>query len=139
MLRYLSKEGEKLRGAPQPDVCFNYLGQFDHVLSGSSLFRPARESVGPLYNPQASRPYPLYISGDILRERLRIRFHYSQNRHRRSTIVGLAQGFLEELRTILRSVISLNPTSDLPTHFMLAQLNRNEIEKALAQVEFEGV
>ncbi|MGH7999038.1 MAG: amino acid adenylation domain-containing protein, partial [Brasilonema sp.] len=47
LLRYLNgnKEiTEQLQALPQAEVKFNYLGQFDQVLSSSSLFEPAQES-----------------------------------------------------------------------------------------------
>jgi len=49
LLRYLAEDAEtekSLRELPQAEVCFNYLGQWDQVLSESSSLVPAQESTG---------------------------------------------------------------------------------------------
>ena len=63
LLRYLgSKEPRTLLDAhAQPDLVFNYLGQFDHVVAGSSLFRFAPESPGPWHSPRARRRHALEV------------------------------------------------------------------------------
>ncbi|HEX2094108.1 MAG TPA: condensation domain-containing protein, partial [Longimicrobiaceae bacterium] len=49
-LRYLSADPEvraRLAALPEPEVHFEYLGQFDGVLAGDSLLRVAPEPAGP--------------------------------------------------------------------------------------------
>jgi len=50
-LLYLG-EDRRLGDAAPPELSFNYLGQFDQVLSGQGLFRPARESAGATVSPR---------------------------------------------------------------------------------------
>ena len=55
-LRYLDPEaGPPLASLPPADLLFNYLGQFDQVVAGSSLFRFAPESSGPWHAPRGQR------------------------------------------------------------------------------------
>jgi len=55
-LRYLCDDAD-LSNQPEPQVLFNYLGQFDQVLTGLRLFRFARESTGSWHSPK-QRPAP---------------------------------------------------------------------------------
>jgi amino acid adenylation domain-containing protein/non-ribosomal peptide synthase protein (TIGR01720 family) len=135
MLRYLSKEGEKLRGAPQPDVCFNYLGQFDHVLNGSHLFRFARESAGRSRSPEAGRAYLLQINGIINEGRLRLDWLFSENIHRRATIESLVQDATEILQTLIAGCRSSNSQEFLPSDFPLLNLNQQQLDKIVSKID----
>ena len=55
ILRYLCPDLD-LAAQPEPSIVFNYLGQYDHVLAGSKLFRFASESTGPWHSPQTASP-----------------------------------------------------------------------------------
>ena len=49
---------EALRSA---DLIFNYLGQFDHVVAGSRLFKFAAESAGAWHHPRARRTHAIEV------------------------------------------------------------------------------
>ncbi|MGH2709543.1 MAG: condensation domain-containing protein, partial [Actinomycetota bacterium] len=48
-----------LHAQPPAEVCFNYLGQLDAMLSEGSLLGPAREGSGPPHSPLGLRPHLL--------------------------------------------------------------------------------
>jgi len=77
---------------------FNYLGQLDQVLSESALFEvdrtPARAAA------HERRRYLLDISGFVL-EVSSNWWMYSEQMHRRTSIEGLAQGFIKALRSLI--------------------------------------
>ncbi|HCF30473.1 MAG TPA: non-ribosomal peptide synthetase, partial [Cyanobacteria bacterium UBA11049] len=75
ILRYLSND-ERLESLPQAEVKFNYLGQFDLVLSESSIFRPAQESTGPMHSQQGNRNCLLEVNGLIVGGQLRLDWTY---------------------------------------------------------------
>ena len=55
LLRYLRGDenlAAQLRSAPQPEIAFNYLGQFDHT-GAASAFVTVEGSTGPLHSPRA--------------------------------------------------------------------------------------
>ena len=57
LLRYCSDDSETraaLSQTPRSDLLFNYLGQFDQVVSDSKLFSFAAESTGPWHGPAVS-------------------------------------------------------------------------------------
>ena len=58
LLRYLGPGRQLAPALLMPEVCFNYLGQFDDVLSADSPFRLARESAGAVREPAPAAEPP---------------------------------------------------------------------------------
>ncbi|MCC6858504.1 MAG: amino acid adenylation domain-containing protein [Bryobacterales bacterium] len=88
---------------PEPQVNFNYLGQFDQVGRGEALpIRLARESPGPEQDPGARRKALLYVVAVVSGGRLGVRWLYSGGLHRRSTVETLARDFTAESRGLIR-------------------------------------
>lgn len=109
LLRHLSPDpagGESLARLPRPEVAFNYMGQFDQVLSGGALFRLARESCGPSLAPEGRRPFPLEIYGMVAEGRLTLDWDYSASVYERRTVEALAESFLEALRSLIEHCLS---------------------------------
>jgi len=74
-------------------VSFNYLGQFDRIVSDSSVFGSAPESAGPSGSLRGRRCRLIEISGGVAEGQLRMNWTFSRNAHRRSTIQALADDF----------------------------------------------
>ena len=105
LLRYLCSDptiGEQLAALPEPQVSFNYLGQFDQMLAESNVLRPARESTGPERHSLNARRHVLDINGGIAGGRLQVEWAYSRNLHRRQTIEGVAHDFISALQTLIK-------------------------------------
>ena len=86
-----SEQSQRALGAdPQPDLIFNYLGQFDQVVAGSSLFRFAPESPGPWHSPRARRRHAIEALTVVRDGRLEARFIFSDALHGRDTIERVA-------------------------------------------------
>ena len=76
VLRYLSQDTEVtegLRALPQAEVCFNYLGQGDQVVSGPVFFGPVRETSGPHRSTRGRRRYLLEVNSRLAGGQLRMR------------------------------------------------------------------
>ena len=137
LLRYLSGDAaiaERLRALPQPEVSFNYLGQFDQVLPVSSPFAWARESSGPARSVQGSRHYPLAVNGCIIEGRLQLDWTSSENLHRRATIERVAQGFMEALRALIADSRSPEAGGYTPSDFPEADLSQKELDEVIAEL-----
>jgi non-ribosomal peptide synthase protein (TIGR01720 family) len=132
VLRYLSREEEiveRLRAAPQPEVSFNYLGQFDQALPETSPFRPAGESIGPLQSPRGERSHSLYFSGNVAGGQLRLTCVYSRNLYRRATIEVLTGNIAEALRSIISHCNSAEAGGFTPSDFTLARLDERKLDR----------
>ncbi len=104
LLRYLCDDAEiaaKFRSLPRAQVLFNYRSQYSKNPAKSSTFRPAQESRGVGESPRGIRYYPLAINGDVSKERLKLRFVYSKNLHRKTTIENLAHDFMTTLEKLI--------------------------------------
>lgn len=136
ILAYLSGEiGQRLRGMPQPQIRFNYLGQTDHSLRNSSLFGIARESAGPTQSPLARRPSLLEINCSVTEGRLCVHSTYYENVHHRATIERLAGAFVEELRAIINHGLSVDEVSYSPSDFPLAGISRQQLDKVITKLK----
>jgi len=117
VLRYLSSGAEvitELQALPGAEVSFNYLGQFDQVLSGASRFRPAREYSGPSRSSTGARPHLIDITARVVEGQFRATWIYSENIHERETIDHLARSFLTELKSLISAAMSSQGAQAFP-------------------------
>ncbi len=137
MLRYLSGDAEiveQLRGLPQAEVNFNYLGQFDQIVSGASLFGRTRESSGPLCSPRGNRSYLLGINEFVAEGQLHMEWTYSENLHHHSIIEGLAKRYVEALRSLIAHCLSPEAGGYTPSDFPEAGLSQGELDDLMAKL-----
>ena len=137
VLRYLQPDTsvkERSRQLPQPEVCFNYLGQFDPALQQSSLFSLAPESSGAARSPQGNRPHLLDITGFVVNGKLQLDWTYSAAIHKDSTVSSLAQKFLTACASLIAHCQSAEAGGYTPTDFPKAQLNQKDLDKLLAKI-----
>jgi amino acid adenylation domain-containing protein/non-ribosomal peptide synthase protein (TIGR01720 family) len=137
LLRYLrSKDeiGSGLCNAPQAEIVFNYLGQFDQTLSAVAPFRLSSEPVASQRSPRAPRPYLLEVIGHISGERLHVDWHYSRSLHRRETIERLADAFKETLHAIITHCPSPTAVAYTPSDFPGAKLSQTELDQFIARI-----
>jgi non-ribosomal peptide synthase protein (TIGR01720 family) len=140
VLRYGGAEGvrEQLKTLPQPQISFNYLGQFDQVLGQDSWFGPAGEDSGASLTAGYHRPHMLDVTGSITGGQLRTVFTYSENLHRRSTIEALASSYIHQLRVLSEHCRTAGVGELTPSDFALAGLDDNELSKVMRQVGRES-
>ncbi|MBD6618563.1 amino acid adenylation domain-containing protein [Komarekiella sp. 'clone 1'] len=103
LLRYLSRDKKITEqfSLSKAEVIFNYLGQFNQVLSESSLFSIVPGSSGSTHSLRNKRTHLLEINAGIYQEQLEISWAYSNQLHRQTTIEVLAQRFIEALRSLI--------------------------------------
>jgi non-ribosomal peptide synthase protein (TIGR01720 family) len=140
VLRYgrVEEVREQLKKLPQPEISFNYLGQFDQVLGQDSWFGPAPEESGLSQNSSNHRPWLLDITGSIAGGQLRLVFTYSENLHRRSTIEALASSYIHQLRVLSEHCRTAGVGEHTPSDFALAELDDNELSRVMRQVGRES-
>jgi non-ribosomal peptide synthase protein (TIGR01720 family) len=102
LLRYMTSDAS-IRSAfqelPKAQVLFNYHGRRDDPIEvpPGQTFRLAPEPIGPTHSPAGLRYYPIAVSSEVDRSRLRFDFVYSTNLHERPTIEALVEAFDRQL------------------------------------------
>ncbi|AHG93601.1 amino acid adenylation domain protein (plasmid) [Gemmatirosa kalamazoonensis] len=129
VLRYLGDGAETLRAQTTPDVVFNYMGQFDQVVAGSTLFAHAPESTGSWYGPRTVRRHLLEINALVIDGRLEIRWSYSERTHRRETIAGMADAYVAALRALVAHCTAPGVGGYTPSDFPLARLDQAAVDR----------
>lgn len=131
IIRYLYENEEiakKLQTFPQAEISFNYLGQFDRVLPGLSLFEPTLSSYGPTHSVDGKRCYLLEVNGYVIERHLHIDLIYSENIHKPTTIESLAERFTKALQALIAHCQSFKAGSRTPSDFPLARTTLSKLD-----------
>ncbi|WP_153794837.1 non-ribosomal peptide synthetase, partial [Paenibacillus polymyxa] len=128
MLRYLSAACEQERFGTEPEISFNYLGQFDQDMQNQSIGVSPYASGAEL-SAHAARSHTLDLNGLISEGQLQLTISYSHQEYRKETMEQLA----EALRTSLQDIIAhcadrkqqeLTPSDVKLKHVTLAELDQ---------------
>lgn len=137
ILRYLSQDKEKvelLKSLPQPELVFNYSGQFNQTFSPSSLFKFVQDSSGLDSSPRNNRSELLEINALVVNGQLRFDLTYSEKIHRHFTITRLAQNLVEALETLINHCQSLQGKSYTPSDFPELELSQKGLDRFLTKL-----
>lgn len=103
ILRYLTKSIDR----PDPEIIFNYLGDFGSGIktdSGEELFEFAEGYHGKSVSVQRSRAAILDVSGMIVAGQLRLSIGYNAKQYSSSTIKVLLKSFQQQLKGLIRQL-----------------------------------
>jgi amino acid adenylation domain-containing protein/non-ribosomal peptide synthase protein (TIGR01720 family) len=135
-LRWLGPDAG-LRGAlaahPDPEIVFNYLGQFDGGAAAGGEPR-VRFAGGPRGRETAGanrRRAPLEVVGSVHGGRLRMSWSYGEGTHRAETVERLAAAYLASLRALVAHCAKEGAGGCTPSDFPLAGLTRAELEEVV--------
>ena len=129
VLRYLDRSV----GSRRAEVVFNYLGQFDQVLTGGSWQR-AGETRGAERGAGGYREHLLSVNSMISDGCLHASWEYSAAIHEASTMQQLGESWAEELRALLahcRASEGGYTPSDFP---LVSSLSSDELEELVAEL-----
>ncbi|MCI0392289.1 MAG: amino acid adenylation domain-containing protein, partial [Acidobacteria bacterium] len=129
---------QKLRGLPEAEVSFNYLGQFDQAFEGDPIFKLAGESSGPEHSPRGFRQYLLEINAGVYEGEFRAVWTYSSNIHHAETISDVAEGFISALRAVLDHRRSTDAGGYTPADFPLVGLNQRQLDQIVERLGRDG-
>jgi amino acid adenylation domain-containing protein/non-ribosomal peptide synthase protein (TIGR01720 family) len=118
--------------AADSEVVFNYLGQLDTLVAGSSLLAFATESCGPWRGPRAQRRHRLDINALVLGGRLEVRWGYNRRTHDEATIRRLAEAFVGGLRDLIAHCTGNDASRYTPSDFPLAALEQTALDRVTA-------
>nr|QEO73559.1 condensation domain-containing protein [uncultured bacterium] len=131
-LRYLSPPGSRGRAlgvARDPQISFNYHGQFEVGGAGTGLIRAHTGPHGQFQDPGQPRQYLVEVVGVQESGRLEFIWMYSRNVHREETIQRLATAFTEALAQIVRHCAEPGVGGCTPSDFPLARLDQAAVRR----------
>ncbi|MEJ2140344.1 MAG: amino acid adenylation domain-containing protein, partial [Gammaproteobacteria bacterium] len=131
LLRY-SADCEALQSAPQAEILFNYLGQFDQTFSESQLFTLAPISGGLDQSERRQRSHLLDINGSVLQGKLRIGITYSKALHNPHTIQQFADWYKQELEALIAHCLLPSSKGQTPSDFPLCKLDQTLVDRLCA-------
>jgi amino acid adenylation domain-containing protein/non-ribosomal peptide synthase protein (TIGR01720 family) len=137
LLRHLGEDEEvvrNLQAVSRAELSFNYLGQFGQALPKTGPFKLSQEHRGSERSLRGERSHLLSISGSIIGGRLQLEWIYSESLHRRTTIEGLAQGFVEALRALIAHCQSPAAGGYTPSDFPDAELSQEDVDALMMEI-----
>jgi iturin family lipopeptide synthetase B len=130
VLRYLSPNSGIVKVEPQ--VCFNYLGQFDNA-GMEGVFELVTGIPSSPGDPRNERPYALDINCTVENSCLNVYVNYSRNRFSEDTIIDLAKKFLEEIRNVLNYCMQ-GHAGYTPSDFDLAGMSQDQLDDLIGDL-----
>ncbi|WP_437975237.1 amino acid adenylation domain-containing protein [Sorangium sp. So ce295] len=127
-LRALSRSGGGLAGAPEPQIRFNYLGQFDQAFEADGPFRPADEAAGLPVARQNRRDRWIEISGMVVGGRLTFGWTFSASVHDEAQIELRARRHVQWLEELTRHCLRDDSGGVTPSDFPFVELAQDELD-----------
>ena len=137
ILRFLTPDRElrrRLADLPKPQISFNYMGQFIASPDSRAMIKAAPESAGPMRHPGDERSHLIEVNGTVALERLSFQWTYSEGRHERSTIDGLARIMMENLRAIIAASRAVHARGLRADEFPDAGLGQDDLNRLFAKL-----
>jgi non-ribosomal peptide synthase protein (TIGR01720 family) len=102
ILKYLTADQNKedIKFRQNPQISFNYLGQFDEDV-GQTSFEIARESAGNAICPETKQEYELEVTGMVAKKCLTMTITFNRTQFKAQTI----ERFLDNYNTTLKDII----------------------------------
>jgi amino acid adenylation domain-containing protein/non-ribosomal peptide synthase protein (TIGR01720 family) len=132
LLRYCTGDPilrANLANGEQPQLLFNYLGQFDQVTRGSKLFAFAPEGTGPWHAASGRRTHALEVLAQIRDGKLRADWIFSKKQMASAYVERLAADFIAALRTIIDHCRGADAGGRTPSDLPLLALSQAEVDR----------
>ncbi|MGW8460335.1 non-ribosomal peptide synthase/polyketide synthase [Bacillus atrophaeus] len=137
VIKYLSGRPEADSLQLNPEISFNYLGQFDQDLQHHA-FQVSPYSTGLSMNENQVRTSVLDLNGMIAEGKLSLTLSYSNKQYERSTMAQFAQSLKESLQEVIAHCVSQQLTSLTPSDILLKDITIDELEQLLEQTRELG-
>ncbi|CAJ1314008.1 non-ribosomal peptide synthetase [Paenibacillus nuruki] len=112
----------------QPEISFNYLGQFDQDLE-SNEWQLSNYSMGNTQDPTSPVDYVLDINGMIIDNSLSLTITYNANQYRSETINQLVHILQDSLRAILKHCLEQRYTQLTPSDVQVKGISTQDLKE----------
>jgi amino acid adenylation domain-containing protein/non-ribosomal peptide synthase protein (TIGR01720 family) len=141
ILKYLTppEYKDQLKFRQQPQIEFNYLGQFDADINRMSTFEIAGESSGQPVSSNRKSPHDFSIEGIIAGSRLTMTVTYSKKQYKPETVETLIKNYQKTLNEVIAHCINKNERERSPSDFTYKKLSIPEIDALTREYEIEDI
>jgi len=133
VLRYLTND-PITAAQPQAQVIFNYLGQFDQLLSGESEWKLSSISTGPDRSEKQKREYLLEVNSYVLDGCLHTNWGFSRNLHSEATVRHLADNYGVNLEMLIRHCLEPEAFGFTESDFPVARISQSSLDELAGQL-----
>ncbi|MGF6358332.1 amino acid adenylation domain-containing protein/non-ribosomal peptide synthase protein (TIGR01720 family), partial [Paenibacillus sp. 4624] len=137
ILRYLSvpRDGEPF--ALEPEISFNYLGQFDQDVESNGL-QSSPFSAGADSSPNAVMDFVLDINGMVSGGMLELTIRYGETQYKQETIEKLGTLLQSSLREVILHCVSKERPELTPSDVLLQNVTVEELDQLAEQTAAIG-
>lgn len=135
VLKYLTpaEKKQEMNFNVQPEIMFNYLGQFDQSVP-EDLFDLSPLSTGPMLSPHSERKYALLINGIVRNNSLQLSFDYSSEEFVASEIEWFADLYHRHLIQIIHHCMGKNQTELTPNDLLYQDFTLEELDELREEI-----
>ena len=116
-----------LADAPDSELLFNYLGQFDQVVNAQTAFAAAPEGKGEGESPNRKLTHPLSLNGMVAAGQLGFNLTFDCSRYHREAMQQLMDAFAGALADIVAHCLATEQGAYSPSDFALANVNNEQL------------
>ncbi|MDH6447577.1 non-ribosomal peptide synthase protein (TIGR01720 family), partial [Paenibacillus sp. PastF-4] len=127
VLKYLTaaEHKQELKFDLRPEICFNYLGQFDRDVS-TSVFESSSYGTGRSIDPNRPRDYKLSVNGMVIGGELVFTCDYAAEVYQKETVERWMTRYAKALRRLITHCIKQTHSEKTASDFRLANLEPQE-------------
>ena len=119
-----------------PEISFNYLGQFDNDLN-QDVFNISSISTGDDISKKSQRVYDINIGGVIINGELTLTFEYNKAEYNQTTIIKLGERYKEILLDIIQHCTQKEETEMTPSDFDYKEISMEELEYIKTTIDIQ--
>jgi non-ribosomal peptide synthase protein (TIGR01720 family) len=137
-LRFLSGDWQhrpRFQSMPNPEVRFNYLGQFSDRYRGGLLLGRATERYGVTISPRQHLPFLLDVNAFVFDARLSMQWNYSSRHYREETVRQLAEATMKSLEALIAHCLAPAAGGCTPSDFPAARLGASQLAAVMKKLE----
>lgn len=132
ILRYIGNG--KLTPKLQPEISFNYLGQFENEIN-NDIFKLSDLQIGSAMSLNSQLIYSISINAVISKEKLDINITYDTKRYSKETINKILRQYKYHLCQIIEHCVNKNETELTPSDFDSKDITIKELEEFTNDIE----
>ncbi|WP_277884426.1 amino acid adenylation domain-containing protein [Paenibacillus polymyxa] len=135
--RYLSQNVASRGAYAEPQISFNYLGEFDQTLRYSET-RMSPYSSGTDVNEQTKMQCSLDVGGIVKDEMLELDIRYNTGVLQEENVIKLAKELKQNVLDVIRHCVTREHPELTPSDVLLSGLSLEELDRMVEQLQPDG-